>query len=53
MIMAPQTSQETQLVDRYIYTWCTKCHQDHGLWVRLHNTATHVDGYTQQHNVQS
>jgi hypothetical protein len=50
MIEPPQNPMETKLVDRRIYTWCTKCRQGQGLWVCRHNTATHVDGYTNNRN---
>ncbi len=38
MIMPPAHPAETKLVDRKLYTWCTKCHQGQGLWVCHHNT---------------
>jgi hypothetical protein len=50
MIVPPQHPMETKLMDRRIYTWCTKCRQGQGLWVCRHNTETHVDGYTNQRN---
>ncbi len=50
MTEPPQHPMETKLVDRRIYTWCTKCHQGQGLWVCSHNTETHVDGYANNHN---
>jgi hypothetical protein len=50
MIEPPAPSTETKLVDRRIYTWCTKCRQGQGLWVCRHNTETHVDGYTNNRN---
>jgi hypothetical protein len=50
MIIPPQHPMETKLVDRHLYTWCTKCRQGQGLWVCRHNTETHIDGFTNQHN---
>ncbi len=46
MIEAPSDHTETKLVDRRLYTWCTKCRQGQGLWVCRHTTETHVDGFT-------
>jgi hypothetical protein len=50
MIIPPPHPMETKLVDRRLYTWCTKCRQGQGLWVCRHNTETHIDGFTNQHN---
>jgi hypothetical protein len=52
MVVPPTHPAETKLVDRKIYTWCTKCRQGQGLWVCRHNTETHVDGYTPQCNTR-
>jgi hypothetical protein len=52
MVNPPSDPAETKLVDKKIYTWCTKCRQGQGLWVCRHNTATHVDGYTPQRNTR-
>jgi hypothetical protein len=50
MIDPPANPSETKLVDRCIYTWCTKCRQGQGLWVCRHNTETHVDDYANIRN---
>ncbi len=52
MTIPPTHPAETKLVDRKIYTWCTKCRQGQGLWVCRHNTETHMDGYTHQRNTR-
>ncbi len=48
MITAPTDMNETKVVERRLYTWCSKCRQGQGLWVNHHNTSTHVDGYRSQ-----
>ncbi len=48
MMTAPADLNETKVVDRRIYLWCTKCRQNQGLWVNHHNTSTHVNGYHNQ-----
>jgi hypothetical protein len=50
MTVPPQHPLETKLMDRHIYTWCTKCWQGQGLWVCRHSTETHVDGYNNNCN---
>jgi hypothetical protein len=52
MIVPPTHPAETKLVDKKIYTWCTKCRQGQGLWVCRHNTETHIDGYTPQRHTR-
>jgi hypothetical protein len=48
MVTAPADITETKVVDRRLYSWCSKCRQGQGLWVNHHNTATHVNGYRGQ-----
>jgi hypothetical protein len=45
MSTAPTNPNETKVVERRVYSWCTKCRQGMGLWVSHHNTSTHVTGY--------
>jgi hypothetical protein len=45
MTIAPMNPNDTKVVDRRVYSWCTKCCQGMGLWVSHHNTITHVTGY--------
>jgi hypothetical protein len=49
MTIAPMNPNDTKVVDRRVYSWCTKCHQGIGLWVSHHNTITHVNGYRNNH----
>jgi hypothetical protein len=48
MTTPPNNVQETQVHDRKVYSWRTKCHNGMGLWVNHHNSETHVDGYRNQ-----
>lgn len=53
MTTQPNHPSDTKVVDRRVYSWCSKCRQGKGLWVSHHNTSTHVDGYCNQHRCQN
>jgi hypothetical protein len=52
MTTSPDHPSYTKVVDRKVFSWCSRCRQGKGLWVSHHNIATHVDGYRNQRRRQ-